>query len=252
MKTSKQNLLTHVIASVVAASSFVQIATASPVTLQQPTATFSQNFSGVNYSISKTIDGIINDDRGWAVAPSSSSTTIPAQTAAFETAFDVGFVPGSLITFTILQAHANPGHNLGRFRFSVTTDNRGLFADGLDNAGDVTANWVVLNPSTFTSANGATLTKLGDLSLLASGANPSPDTYTITAPTSLTGITGIRLEALEDPSLPFSGPGRHGANGNFVVSELTMDIVAVPEPTALSIIAVGGFVLGMARRTKRA
>ena len=107
MKTSKHNRLTNVIASVVAASSIVQIATASQVTLQQPTATFSQNFFGVNYSISKAIDGIINDDRGWAIAPSSSSTTIPAQTAAFETAFDVGFVPGSLITFTILQAHSN-------------------------------------------------------------------------------------------------------------------------------------------------
>lgn len=252
MNTQKSNhTVSTFVVAVFALAGFVPTGIASLVTLQQPTATFSQNFGGANYSVSKAIDGITNDDRGWAVAPDPFTSTIPSQTAVFETSVDVGFVSGSLITFSILQAHSNPGHNLGRFRLSVTTDNRSLFADGLDNGGDVTANWTVLNPSGFVSANGATLTKLGDFSILASGANPSPDTYTITAPTTLTGITGIRLEALEDPSLPYNGPGRFGENGNFVVSELTMDIAAVPEPSSIALLAIGSIALAAYHRSRR-
>jgi hypothetical protein len=44
--------------------------------------------------------------------------------------------------------------------------------------------------------------------------------YTVIAETSLTGITGVRLEALEDASLPMGGPGMQTINGNFVLSEL--------------------------------
>ena len=78
--------------------------------------------------------------------------------------------------------------------------------------------WTVLEPDSFTSSGGATLKKLPDHSILASGKNPSPETYTITAKTDLTGITGIRLEALTDTSLPAKGPGR-APNGNFVLNE---------------------------------
>src|SRR5262245_21539543 len=78
--------------------------------------------------------------------------------------------------------------------------------------------WTPLDPATFVSANGATLTKQPDLSLLAGGARPLTDTYTITAHTDLQGITGIRLEVLADPSLPHKGPGRQ-ENGNLHLNE---------------------------------
>src|SRR5205807_2359606 len=42
-------------------------------------------------------------------------------------------------------------------------------------------NWQVLDPSEYTSAGGATLVKTNDLSVLATGKNPSNDTYTVTA-----------------------------------------------------------------------
>jgi hypothetical protein len=60
-----------------------------------------------------------------------------------------------------------------------------------------------------------------DGSILASGKNPSPETYTITAQSKLQGITAIRLEVLPDPSLPVKGPGRAG-NGNFVLNEFRL------------------------------
>ena len=83
-----------------------------------------------------------------------------------------------------------------RFRFSITTDDRSTFADGLSTGGDVTANWIVLDLASAVSTGGQTLTTLPDHSVLASGTNPATDTVTVTALTSLTGITGIRLEVL--------------------------------------------------------
>jgi len=52
------------------------------------------------------------------------------------------------------------------------------------------------------------LTKQADHSILVTGKNSSPDTYTVIAHTKMPGITGIRLEVLADPSLP--GKGRAG------------------------------------------
>jgi mono/diheme cytochrome c family protein len=81
--------------------------------------------------------------------------------------------------------------------------------------------WTPLQPISFTSANGATLTKLPDDSILASGANPETDTYTIIAHSSVRGVTALRLEALDHESLGARGPGRAG-HGNFVLSEFSV------------------------------
>jgi mono/diheme cytochrome c family protein len=83
--------------------------------------------------------------------------------------------------------------------------------------------WVALDPQTFTSANGATLTKADDKSLLASGTRPTTDTYTLTANSDLKGITAFRVEALPDPSLPNNGPGRHD-NGGFVLNHFHVTV----------------------------
>ena len=136
---------------------------------------------------------------------------------------------------------------LGHFRLSVTTDDRSTFCDGLATGGDVTANWTVLDPSSLSSSDGETLTELPDHSIFVSGPLLNTDIFTITAPTTLTGITGIRLEALTDPSLPFNGPGRQPDNGNFVLSEFTVGIDVIPEPSALALLT-SGILLWMARR----
>jgi hypothetical protein len=89
------------------------------------------------------------------------------------------------------------------------------------------AAWTPLEVVSAASRGGAVLTKQPDGSLLASGKNPSPDTYTVTTKTALTGITAIRLEVLPDPSLPSKGPGRASANGNFVLNEFTLEAAPV-------------------------
>jgi hypothetical protein len=77
------------------------------------------------------------------------------------------------------------------------------------------------------------LSKQPDGSILAGGKNPPSDTYTITAPTDLTGITAIRLEALTDSSLPCSGPGR-ASNGNFALKEFSVKAWPRANPAAAS------------------
>ncbi|MCA9062913.1 MAG: PSD1 domain-containing protein [Planctomycetaceae bacterium] len=78
--------------------------------------------------------------------------------------------------------------------------------------------WQILKPTAAASTQETTLTIQDDLSVLASGANPATETYTIMIPAVPGGITAIQLEVLPDDSLPQKGPGRAG-NGNFVLSE---------------------------------
>src|SRR5262245_1189032 len=68
--------------------------------------------------------------------------------------------------------------------------------------------WVPLKPWEIFADNGTTLARLDDGSILATGANPDTETYTIVALANLQGVTGLRLEALPDEKSPRGGPGR--------------------------------------------
>ncbi|MBU6239673.1 MAG: DUF1549 domain-containing protein, partial [Planctomycetes bacterium] len=81
--------------------------------------------------------------------------------------------------------------------------------------------WVTLQPDSIVSLEGVSLRKLPDGSILASGKNPSTDTYILTFRDLPKGITALRLDTLPDDSLPRKGPGRAG-NGNFVLSEFVV------------------------------
>ncbi len=94
------------------------------------------------------------------------------------------------------------------------------------------AEWTTLRPTHYASAGGATLTLKDDLSILAGGKNPEADTYTIEAKTDRTGITGVRLEVLNDPSLPHKGPGRD-PEGNFFLSSFEVEAAPADEPQAI-------------------
>ncbi|MGH7135577.1 MAG: DUF1553 domain-containing protein, partial [Pirellulales bacterium] len=93
--------------------------------------------------------------------------------------------------------------------------------------------WIVLDPAEFRSEGGATLTKLEDKSLLASGNNPARERYTLTAPVGLPEVTALRLEALPDESLTAKGPGR-SSNGNIVLTGVQV-AVSGPEDSQQAI-----------------
>jgi hypothetical protein len=88
--------------------------------------------------------------------------------------------------------------------------------------------WTTLEVAAAVSAGGAKLTRQPDGSVLATGKNPSPETYTLTLKTKLPRITAIRLEVLSDARLPGQGPGR-APNGNFVLNEFQVTALAAGE-----------------------
>ena len=96
--------------------------------------------------------------------------------------------------------------------------------------------WQVVSVKSAAALHNTKLTINDDGSILASGASPGQNTYTLEASTSLKGITGFRIEVMPDKSLPQGGPGRAG-NGNFVLTEFRVRQPAVgeQEPTTVEL-----------------
>jgi hypothetical protein len=96
--------------------------------------------------------------------------------------------------------------------------------------------WFVMNNLELQSTAGAHLQQDSTGAVRVTGTL-AQDTYQIRGSTSLDRLTGVRLEALADATLPAGGPGR-ADNGNFVVNELQLlaQVAAegdVPVPVAL-------------------
>ncbi len=108
---------------------------------------------------------------------------------------------------------------------SVEKQLRPQFNRWLANHSDGTpkAEWRLIDWTNAVSKGGATLRKLEDGSYLAEGKNADQDEYTFIAPLQGGRITGIRLDAMADPSLKAKGPGR-ADNGNFGLSRIHVAI----------------------------
>lgn len=214
------------------------------INLQNASATFSQLFTG-SWNASEMIDGNFDGTNGWAIFRNSGSDRTNPETAVFETVSDF---TGDGIEIEMHQNYSSfVGHFVGRFRWSYTTDNRDDFADGLQNNGDVTANWTVLTPAYVTVPAGMSYSILGDGSVLAGITGIlSTATYNVGFGGGLTGVTGLRLEVLNDSSLPTGGPGLYPTNGNFVISEVKVQ--AVPEPATFAALGAGALALLKRRR----
>jgi hypothetical protein len=89
--------------------------------------------------------------------------------------------------------------------------------------GAASASWTTLHPLRAAATGGVKLEPGPDESIRASGPNAELTTYTIEMRTSLLGVTGLRLEALPDPSLPKGGPGRD-AYGHFRVTGFRVEV----------------------------
>ena len=121
------------------------------------------------------------------------------------------------LTFTIYQNYyGNPGHLLGDFALDYTTAA----------APTLSSPQTPVSLQSASSLNGTTFSFLSPGELLANTSQNSigTDTYTISAfVNSASPITGIFLDAIKNPALPGGGPGGQYGNGNFVVSEFTLD-----------------------------
>ena len=225
---------------------FVLLASASMASAQvsiglgNATAGFSQD----GWLVSQSIDGVLNQG-GWGQNAQNANDA-----AVYETVSNASFLS---YNFT-MRMYGDNYHNIGRFRISTTTDDRSLFADGVQTGGDIIANWTALNLTNLVSEYGATLTLLNDGSVLAGGTNPTYDIYTFSANAVDDEVTGFRIEVLTDPSLPQNGPGRAG-NGNIVLTEFEITGIgtsSVPEPgqVAASLLLLSGIGIYLWRKRR--
>jgi hypothetical protein len=93
------------------------------------------------------------------------------------------------------------------------------------------AMWTVVNPKDATVSGKSQLRKNPDGTLRDISKVAARETFHVTAQTDIKGITGFRLEVLDDPELPAHGPGT-APNGNFVLTAFKV--------TAESIVTGGG------------
>ncbi len=84
------------------------------------------------------------------------------------------------------------------------------------------AAWTPAEVVELKSDQGTEFRRLDDGSYLATGTAPEKEVYTFTIKPALHQITGIRVEALADDSLPSHGPGRH-PNGNIGLSDIRVN-----------------------------
>jgi Protein of unknown function (DUF1549)/Protein of unknown function (DUF1553)/Planctomycete cytochrome C len=113
---------------------------------------------------------------------------------------------------------------------TVTPELAAAQADWERKGAEAQADWVTLDPSEMSADNGTTLTKLEDRSILATGANPDTETYTLVARANLQNVTGVRLEALPHEKSPRGGPGRD-IYGNFILNRLEVEVSPAGSPS---------------------
>ena len=89
-----------------------------PVALQNPSADFNQVYNGVDWGVTKALDG--DPKTGWAVYPQIGQSHF----AIFETKQDIGAAGGDATLLTFVLDQQWPAHSIGRFRLSVTTSPR--------------------------------------------------------------------------------------------------------------------------------
>ncbi|NQT36212.1 MAG: discoidin domain-containing protein [Planctomycetes bacterium] len=175
---------------------------------------------GGAYAVGAAIDGVVSST-GWGVY---NGQTTP-QTAVFQTTAPV---TAPQLTFALAHNYGSD-HMVQQFRISATTDASPTVTSG--------ATWTELIPQS-TSAGRNLLDDAGANMLRRTGIADT-STYTVTASTDLTGITGFRVE-----TFPANGPNiGASSNGNFVLSEFMVDAgsnLALGQPVTPSAAIYGG------------
>jgi hypothetical protein len=90
--------------------------------------------------------------------------------------------------------------------------------------------WTALAPLLAETASETKLKIEKDHAILASGKKADRESYTVSFTNVLSGVVGLRIEALPHNSLPNKGPGR-AEDGNFVLTEVRAKIVRLDQTT---------------------
>jgi hypothetical protein len=119
-------------------------------------------------------------------------------------------------------------HELEDKAMRETTNLAARMADWEKNLAQPQVTWTVLDPKDW--FNFATkYEKQDDLSLLGGGDLQAGGVMRVWAETTLTNITGFRLEGLTNNNLMYGGPGQTG-KGSFLIKEFTVEATPLDNP----------------------
>jgi len=192
---------------------------------------------------------------GWAIDSADGNMNVN-RTAQFWFDHELS-LDGFGVLEVVLRNDRGQQHNLGRFRISAIRQDypesdapieerreqflqQGLAAWITDTAAKA-ADWTILNPVTYRSEKTATLERLDDRSILATGEFPNIDTYVVQYRID-EPVTALRLEALPHESLPGGGPGRGmimSPDGDFFLSEVRLKAAPWSDPENTTDLALG-------------
>jgi len=215
-----------------------------PIALGSAEADFAQ----AHFAAEGAIDG--KPETGWAIDDGSGHPNRD-RSATFNVAGKLPAEGRARLKFRLDHDHGGQ-HNLGRFRISA---GRRAVRDGSKSpegrrrdrlaarraeweSGLKLTRWATATPTVVESAKRATLTVLGDRSVLATGDKPNNDTYRVEIPADRGRITAIRVEVLPHESLPDGGPGRAPlfSVGNFFLSQFDAALATADGPAASSVV----------------
>ncbi|MGB7160735.1 MAG: PSD1 and planctomycete cytochrome C domain-containing protein, partial [Tepidisphaeraceae bacterium] len=91
--------------------------------------------------------------------------------------------------------------------------------------------WKVAPPTSAHSTAGASMQVQPDGAVLVFGASPDNDIHEVVIKPTTEKVTGLRLDALPDDSLPQKGPGRSTEAGNFVLTYVEATAVRTSNAT---------------------
>ncbi len=190
------------------------------------------DFSQKDFAVAAAIDG--NDTKGWGVSPQEGKN----HSATFH--FQKPVIGTDSVHWTVtLKQNFGTKHTIARARLAIGSPRKEAgsveaqrqaaidhsFGEWEKRESAKAVKWTMLKPTAM-SSNSPTLDVLPDNSVLVSGDITKSDTYDLTLPTDLKGITAVRLEALPHDSLPKHGPGMvyyEGAFGDFLLSTITLN-----------------------------
>ena len=192
------------------------------------------DYSQREYDAAFAVDG----DRatGWSIGTGGEDHRLVLRTDS-----PVGQGKVTLLTFTVHQDHPDRKHyTLGRFRLSATTAQQPPPASDEPQFQPllVGIGFAPVKIAAFEATSGAAMTPHadGDDSILITGDQAINDSYFIEVRSELERISGMRIEALPDGTLPQGGPGR--TSRNFAVSEIAVLAAPASGPDELKPVAL--------------
>ena len=156
-----------------------------------------------------------NGDESTAIVPKSEADV--SAYAGLKTAYDEKL---KTLTSQLVEAQVAHGAEFTKWQQAALGQ--------LNAAASDPVKFHVLKEPAYSSESGILFEQQKGGVVLVSGENPERAVYTLTGQSDLKSVTGLRLDVFPDKSLPANGPGRV-AHGNFVLSELTMEVASTPD-----------------------